>query len=113
MTSASLHSLMQQAENEIQFDAAAYAMLEGASDDEAKLFAIRHLNLHLMQTSGRLAAVCSGAEHGEVLDTKEVAAVVPESLIYVLRLARVAGLTSEQLTAAIDGQYKEWKEMYG
>ena len=111
--SATLQILMQQAEREIPFDAASYPLMKDMTREEGLAFAVHHLNLHMMQVVGKLAAISGNVEHAAPLDIQKVTALMPEMLIYVARLASVAGMSASALADGVENQYVEWRRMFG
>ncbi len=51
---------------------------------------LRHTLLHLMKTTGKIAAYCEAKEHGKELDTSQlVNEAIPDLLIYALEFANL------------------------
>ena len=59
---------------------------------------IRHSSHHIGKLMGKIAGYCEESEHGELASTKQLdEEVIPDLLIYAVRLANDRGLTLDQV----------------
>ncbi len=82
-----------------------YPKLEGLSDAERQVFAIRHLSQHFSKTSGKIAAAIEPADHGKEVNIEEIKTNLPKSLVNTLRLAELVGMDEKELIAGVERMY--------
>jgi hypothetical protein len=100
-----IDQLIEQIARGLQFDGEAYPELRNATDEQRRVFAVRHNALHFAKTAGKIAAVSEAVDHGGVLNIDTLKGNVVDSLVSTLRLAEVVGMTEEELVAAIREKY--------
>ena len=62
-----------------------------------RLEKVRHLTLHMGKLLGKLSAYCEVAEHGKEPSSEQIEReVVPDLLIYSMRLANEFGVETEE-----------------
>jgi hypothetical protein len=103
---ASLDTLISFIEKNYPFTEISHTALAGATDEEKKVFAIRHLALHFGKTAGKVLAVLEDYDHTKNLDTASLKEDVPKALINTLRLAKLIGMTEDDIVEDIEGKYK-------
>lgn len=65
--------------------------------DASELERIRHVTLHAGKLLGKLSAYCEAQEHGEKVSTVKIKDdVIPDLMIYSLRLANFLGVDAEE-----------------
>jgi hypothetical protein len=97
-----INQLMEIIAKRFPFDENHYPELRGASEKERLLFAVRHSALHFAKISGKIAAVSEDMDHGKDMHTPDAKTYVTKTLIDVLRLAELLGMTEKDIIEAIE-----------
>lgn len=66
-----------------------------------KAFAVRHSALHMMKSTGKIAAEAESADHGGEMNADNLKTATTKMLVNVLKLAEELGISSEELAANV------------
>lgn len=102
-----LDALIEYAGRHAQFTEELYPELVGATEEERLAFIIRHSALHFAKTAGKIASISEAVDHGGEMDMEALRANVWKSFLNTLWLAKYAGVSGEQILAAIEKKYGE------
>lgn len=93
-----LQELIDEVAKNWSFDEAKnYPGMEKLTEDEKKAFAIRHILFHQMKSIGAFAELIEQCEHGKDLDYKKLHMTIYKSLKNSLRLAKIVGISAEDI----------------
>ncbi len=84
-----------------------FPSLEGKTEEEKFIFAVRHVAMHFAKTAGKVVAVSEDADHTNKVDTEVLKDEIPKALINVLRLAALAGMSEKEIIQSIAEKYND------
>lgn len=89
------------------FDEESYPAMRGLTTEERRRFALRHVLFHQVKAVAKLTETMERHDHGAPLDEVKLQQAIRNFLINTLRLAAVAGIKPNRLTADIQGWASE------
>lgn len=89
------------------FSSDVFPSLEGKTDEEKFIFAVRHVAMHFAKTAGKVVAVSEDADHTNKVDTEVLKDEIPKALINVLRLASLVNMTEKEIIESIEEKYRD------
>ncbi len=72
-------------------------------------FTVRHSQLHMSKSIGKIAAELEAADHGAVMSVDNLQVATAKMLVNVLKLAEELGMSAEELAAKIPEVMKNKK----
>lgn len=96
-----LGSLMKYIGERYTFTEEHYPGFSKLSTSEKLTFIVRHSQLHLSKSTGKIAAEAETADHGGIMDQENLRIATTKMLVNVLKLAEELGMTPAGLAAKI------------
>lgn len=90
-------ALIDEATKDYKFDEPTFPVLKNMKEKERLIFAVRHMLEHKARAVGSLAGIVEPCEHGHHLDEKALRTLVFQSIKHSLALAKIAGVTAEDI----------------
>ena len=100
-----LDALLQYIVEHYPFSIDKFPKLNDASQEDAFRFALQHLVLHAAKSTGKLATVLERNDHGEELDLHSAKDDTVKSLVTILRLAAMLGMSESDIHGRIIRMY--------
>ncbi|HEX2792735.1 MAG TPA: hypothetical protein VHO23_03415 [Candidatus Paceibacterota bacterium] len=66
-----------------------------------QIFAVRHSALHMMKSTGKIAAEAESADHGGEMSAENLKTATTKMLVNVLKLAEELGISGDELAANV------------
>lgn len=98
----SLRALMELVQSSWPFTPPAYPELKGDSDPRA----IVHAAMHLAKSSGKVVGAIEPIDHGKPVDRDALTEQLSYTLVNLLRIASLAGISSRELLVTVEN----WKQ---
>ena len=96
-----LSSLMTFIGERYTFDEEHYPGFNHLSDQQKLLFVVRHSALHMMKSTGKIAAEAETADHGSSMNSYNLKVATTKMLVTVLKLAEELGISGDELAAYV------------
>ncbi len=71
------------------------------SPEAKRIFAVRHSALHMMKSTGKIAAEVEAADHGGNMDLKALRVATNKMLVNALKLAEELDMTAQDLADGV------------
>ena len=71
------------------------------SPQQQLAFVVRHSALHMMKSTGKIAAEAEAADHGGLMNTDNLKVATTKMLVSVLKLAEELGMSGDDLAAYV------------
>lgn len=78
-----------------------YPNLDKLSPNDRHVFAVRHSALHMMKSTGKIAAEAEKADHGGMMHFSDLKTATTKMLVNVLKLAEELNISPEELAANV------------
>jgi hypothetical protein len=100
---ADLSSLMKFIEERYTFDKKNYPGFNQVllSSEQQLAYVVRHSALHMMKSTGKIAAEAEATDHGELMNEENLKVATTKMLVNVLKLAEELGISGEDLAAYV------------
>lgn len=98
---ADLSSLMAFIGEHYTFTEEHYPGLNQLSVEQRLLFVVRHNALHMMKSTGKIAAEAETADHGGLINEENLKVAMTKMLVNVLKLAEELGISGDDLATRV------------
>jgi hypothetical protein len=98
---ADLSSLMTFIGERYTFTEEHYPGFDQLSAEQKLLFAVRHSALHMMKSTGKIAAEAEAADHGGQMNEENLKVATTKMLVNVLKLAEELGISGDELAVYV------------
>ena len=78
-----------------------YPGFDALSVYDRTVFAVRHSAMHMMKSTGKIAAEAEKADHGGEMSPEDLKTATTKMLVNVLKLAEELGISAEELAANV------------
>lgn len=97
-----LASLMQYIDSKYKFNEENYPGFGHLAGKNRRLvFIVRHSQLHMCKSVGKIATEAEAADHGRTISTENLRIATTKMLVNVLKLAEELGMSAEELAAKV------------
>lgn len=101
MAEQDLSALMEFIGARYEFTEEHYPGIGQLSPEERLHYAVRHSALHMMKSTGAIAAEAEAADHGGDMDPDKLKTATTKMLVNVLKLAEELGISGHELAANV------------
>lgn len=98
---ADLSSLMAFIGERYTFTEEHYPDFDQLSVEQKLCFVVRHNALHMMKSTGKIAAEAEAADHGAPMNEENLKVATTKMLVNVLKLAEELGISGDDLAAHV------------